>query len=456
MKNKSYTGILFLMSLVQLGLMVLGMSLEGTPQLLVLAASFGMMGLYVWINKKMAKEKERELAQNPDNPPDFLPEKVDGSHSVLLLIDVLTGGMYYLVREGERYLLMKVGGELRGITDTELEPRMYSAAVLEEKKVKHFFLNGREMTYSFRPFRNTTIAQENSGTLRLSWRNNKKSFAVLGTLTPEEVAAFFPGIPNRTSGRVKQKTEKEEQIRAWLEREQDPEKMKKLKFVHWGLNGLTMVTAFFFLFAPSGFYKPLSVLSMVCFGACLVLDILWPAYFSLVEDPKDAKRKNRKPRYCLMLPVLLSTASPTLRTVMDFTFLNMGEWGEIGLWLCGFVTVVCLILGLFAREFRHNKGELVALGFLLLMFGMGFVGQTNYLLDTGEKTVTQNTVLDTRVSSGRTTTYYCTVELPDGTELDVAVSKEMYKTLKAGEKVTLVTCPGGLGISYVFVVSSGS
>ena len=156
-----------------------------------------------------------------------------------------------------------------------------------------------------------------------------------------------------------------------------------------------------------------------------------------------------------MLPVLLSTASPTLRTVMDFTFLNMGEWGEIGLWLCGFVTVVCLILGLFAREFR-NKGELVALGFLLLMFGMGFVGQTNYLLDTGEKTVTQNTVLDTRVSSGRTTTYYCTVELPDGTELDVAVSKEMYKTLKAGDKVTLVTCPGSLGISYVFVVSSGS
>lgn len=456
MKNKSYTGILFLMSLVQLGLMVLGMSLEGTPQLLVLAASFGMLGLYIWLSKKIAKEKERELARNPDDATNSLPEKADGSLAALLLIDVLTGGMYYLVREGERYLLMKAGGELRGITDKDLEPRMYSAAVLAEKKVKHFFLNGREMTYSFRPFRNTTIAQENSGTLRLSWRNNKKSFAVLGTLTPEEVAAFFPGIPDKTSDKVRGKAAKEDKIRIWLKEEQNPEQMKKLKPLHWGLNGLTMVTAFFFLFAPSGFYKLLSVLSMVCFALCILLDILWPAYFSLIEDTRDAKRKNRKPRHCLLLPLMLSSMGPTLRTVMDFTFLDIGEWGELGIWLCGFIAVVCLILGLFAREFRESKGNLALLAVLLAMFCVGFVGQTNYLLDTGEKTVTQNTVLDTRVSSGRTTTYYCTVELPDGTELDVAVSRELYRSLKAGDKVTLVTCPGGLGISYVLVVSSGS
>ena len=101
-----------------------------------------------------------------------------------------------------------------------------------------------------------------------------------------------------------------------------------------------------------------------------------------------------------------------------------------------------------------RMGERICLLLLVLFFS--FVALTftacnlNYALDTGEPTHVPAIVREKHVSTGEMTRYKLTV-IVSGTEMDIEVSRDTYKGLEVGDRVTVDIYDGAFGDAYCYL-----
>lgn len=140
-----------------------------------------------------------------------------------------------------------------------------------------------------------------------------------------------------------------------------------------------------------------------------------------------------------------------LRGLLDYNIFDYSKiWTPSILIALTFIAV--LTIG--NKEFKFNKAKdyLTILGFLIFMLGYGYgtVVTLNCMYDKSEPEIFNATILDKRISSGKSTTYYLELT-PWGQqkEIDeVSVSKNLYNKLGKNDKVNIYFMKGQFDIPW--------
>jgi hypothetical protein len=140
-----------------------------------------------------------------------------------------------------------------------------------------------------------------------------------------------------------------------------------------------------------------------------------------------------------------------LRGLLDYSILDYSK-----IWTPS-ILIALTYIALFTignKEFKFNKAKdyLTIIGFSIFMFGYGYgaVVTLNCMYDKSEPKTFNATILDKRISSGKSTTYYLELT-PWGQqkEIDeVSVSKDLYNNLNKNDKVNIYYMQGKFDIPW--------
>jgi hypothetical protein len=160
--------------------------------------------------------------------------------------------------------------------------------------------------------------------------------------------------------------------------------------------------------------------------------------------------KGESPKHAigLTLPAALPLMVQTLYVSVRYDFLTM----EIWIWSVGIAVAICVVFGLFVREFSERTGDLLALLLLLGLFLSGPIGMVNGLTDWQRPVVYPVIVEDLYIYSGKTTTYHCTVTLQGGEDFAIQITEDQYNDLTVGQQISIAHHSGGLGMEYISFV----
>ena len=85
----------------------------------------------------------------------------------------------------------------------------------------------------------------------------------------------------------------------------------------------------------------------------------------------------------------------------------------------------------------------------MILFGFGTIFQLNYTLDFHNNPSYEVEVVDKREYRGsKSTSYYCSVELPNGEIKEFSVSGSVYEQTDIGEDVLITDYAGAFGIPF--------
>lgn len=185
--------------------------------------------------------------------------------------------------------------------------------------------------------------------------------------------------------------------------------------------------------------EPWFLAYLVCLLTPVVLDILFPTYFTLITEKGGPKHAHD-----LSIPMWVQAVMLILLPMPNW----LDETMFLKLWaVCG--VLVALFMGLLAEEFRRNKGALPAVLFVAGVVGALVVGHINSVFDFAEPETHVLTVEDLDQSrSGKRRTYECTVTLPDGRQAELRISADFFNSLEIGDEVRVEVHVGALGIEY--------
>ena len=194
---------------------------------------------------------------------------------------------------------------------------------------------------------------------------------------------------------------------------------------------------------------------LICLLVFLLLPIFAPAYFTL-KPRRYGAHTFPTVRYSLGVPFFLHMYVLLARTASDFNFLTWGVFGA-GILTALIITGAMLLL---AKEFRVRDWLPAAFLVVMLLCGIGVVGQLNYLLDAAPGRAELAEIVDVDFSAGTSgrysiyqefTRYECTVELANGLELSFKVPFRQTDGMWLGNKVAVEYHEGGLGLEYVSI-----
>lgn len=261
----------------------------------------------------------------------------------------------------------------------------------------------------------------------------KQKYVFSDDYEAEQIDAFFAGTQRFTAPTG---SKKKKNARDWRKARQDPQIYEKL----WLLSPSLTVLSFIFGFA----YRmrggwALYLLSLVWVIAAVALDIVFPAYFTLIPAKKGEKKQARNLIGPLLVHGWLMVVGPG-HNWLDW------KWFWI-LWLvCGVLAV--LVMGFFAEEFKREKSYLIYVLIIVGLFGCIEAGHINEALDFSQPQVYTLEVEDLHYSGGKNSSYKCSVILPDGREAEMEIKANFYKTLEIGDPVRVELSRGLLGIEY--------
>lgn len=263
----------------------------------------------------------------------------------------------------------------------------------------------------------------------------KQRYMLSDDSTQEQMALLFDGVEKFQMPKKKQKNGD------WRKAKQKKELIPVMR----GSKTLLLVAA---LGSSAGLllhHPGWSVLGILVSITCGVLDLVFPQYFTLLDLAKGSKQKHA-------IGLGFSAAMPIMVLALyvfnRYNYLTM----EIFFWSAGLGVLICIAFGLWSREFADRTGDLLALGLLLVMFLSGPIGMVNGLLDLEEPKTYPVMVEEKHISSGKSTSYYCTILLENGESFDLSVSKPDYEQINAGEQIVIAHHSGGLGIEYLSLV----
>lgn len=140
-----------------------------------------------------------------------------------------------------------------------------------------------------------------------------------------------------------------------------------------------------------------------------------------------------------------------LRGLLDFNIFDYSNIWTPSL-LIALTYIALVTIGNKEFKFVKAKDYLTIIGFSIFMFGYGYgaVVTLNCMYDESEPETFNATILEKRISSGKSTTYYLELT-PWGQqkEIDeVSVSKDLYSRLEKNDKVTINFMKGHFDIPW--------
>ena len=331
-----------------------------------------------------------------------------------------------LARDEKAYYIIEVGKKLDYATEEWLESQGVSEELLKELQLPFTYIP-RKMIQSI-----DFTGQKAGDRLHIKLKKDKKVVSLGENLTDDRIREFFDGIL-RT--RIPKENIVNRRNANWRREKRDPVLYKKLWWVSVALGAVSAFSLIGFHQTKSPFWFTLCLVMM---GAPVALDILMPGYFTIFFS-----EKNKKPdAWSLEIPLAISYFGMVfcgrLNTFDDGAFLKIAGLCALGAML------ICLL----AEEFRRKPIWVLmplALGAMCVSFA---VCHANVVYAPEEPQSYVLAVEDTRISSGKNTSYYCTVTLPDGREMELSISRTLYRELEVGDYVRVDHGVGALGLEY--------
>lgn len=352
-------------------------------------------------------------------------------------------GEYLLLQQGQSklFLLLRNGTQFHIVTvdkrlTAEAEEKLLNLYPCSDETLREPGINFRELF----PKGAAVSGPDAGDTVILYMGKMKQKYVLSDDYSMDQVAAFFDGIEWFQPPKNKRKQDPD----AWRLEEQTPALVPVMKRVKQILMVLSILSCGMLVFHPLW-----SLLGIGVSIGCAVLDIRYPAYFTLLDMSKGSKQKHAVGLgFAASLPILVQA----LYVLHSFTFIT----AEIHVWSAAVGILTTLLIGCFAREFRERKRDLFAMVLLLCLFCMGPVGMANYLTDRREpqrETVCiENKYISSGTKSGKK--YMLTICLENGTDVRLQVDRGKYEELSVGDEIAIEIRSGGLGIGYLSLPES--
>lgn len=333
-----------------------------------------------------------------------------------------------LARDEKAYYIVKVGKRLDYATEEWLESQGVSEKLLKELQLPFEYIPKKAIqgvAISGSMVRQNVI---------LHLKSNKRKLTLQRDYDPDWLEEYFKNIPRFIAPKAKP-----EQSGDWREAKQDRALFEKLRFVSPVCMVLGIVGSIgFALTRHWAFFTLCLLLIALEFGLLIGM----PEYFTY-EIPKVARRKHV---WELELPMTVMYLILILSWRMN--------WLDNQLWAVGSVAgiAVAVVLCGLIPDFRSQQWAWLGVLIFGSLGGLVIIGTANEVYDFSENSAYILEVEDTHSNRGRrTSSYYCTVTLPDGREEDLHISRSLYKDLEAGDLVLVEVGEGFFGIEYANV-----
>ena len=231
---------------------------------------------------------------------------------------------------------------------------------------------------------------------------------------------------------------------------------KSIHIISWTLNIASLVCSFLFCVLRTP-YKLWSILCMLCQIVAVALRLLFPASFSLEDESMEKKiaifRKERRKGNLLIPSVIVPGLALTIRCLTDFTFSQDTFLTVLIVALLVAVAIVTLY-GILNKGFRNGVVNAIGIIFATVIVSLGILGQLNYVLDFSEPETYVVEVMDKEQDRGhKSTSYHCTVALPDGEIMELNMGASTYRGIEVGKDVTVTYHGGAFGLPFYIVES---
>ena len=333
-----------------------------------------------------------------------------------------------LARDDKAYYIIEVGRRLDYAMAECMERQGVSEELLKELQLPFEYIPRKVLNgVGFSGYQPGDM-------LYLHLKDGKHILKLAEDVKPDFFRDFFPGTPRtRVPKRIAEKHNPD-----WRKEKRDKILYEKLIWVPAALVFASLLVNF-------GYYQTGNpiwfTLCLLVLAIPVVLDIAMPAYFTIFFE-----EKHKKPdAWSLEAPLMISLVAMMITNrsnILD----DSAFWQIIGI-TASVSGLVCLL----AEEFRRKPIWLLAAVFMGGLFGPFTVAQANEVYALEEPQACILKVEDTRISSGRNTSYYCIVTLPDGREESFSISRRFYNSLEAGDLVRVEIGEGLFGFEYANV-----
>lgn len=333
--------------------------------------------------------------------------------------------LYLLAKDEKAYYIIEVGKKLDYATEEWLEQQGVSEALLKELQLPFEYIPRKVMvSLGFSGYQPGDV-------LYLHLKDGKRILILAEEVDKSLYRDFFPGVP-RTKV-LKQTSER--QNPRWRQEKRDKTLYKKLNWVPAALICASLLVNFGYHQTGNAIWFSLCLLVL---AAPVALDILMPGYFTIFFT-----EKNKKPdAWPLEAPLMISLVA--MMITRRFNLLD----GNALWWMMGIGAGISGLICLLAEEFRRKPAALLASVLAGGMFLSFAVAQANVVYAPEEPQTYILMVEETHKSSGKNTTYYCTVTLPNGREESLTVSRMLYDSLEEGDPVCVELGTGLFGVEY--------
>lgn len=270
------------------------------------------------------------------------------------------------------------------------------------------------------------------------WIGNTVRYTLASNYTDEQLSSFFHGytitrsLPSQRTGLPP----------------------KHIRIISWTLNIVSLICSLLFCILQTP-YKLWSALCVLCPVTAVALRLLFPTSFTLEDGSMEKKigtfRKSHRKGNLLIPSVIVPGMALSIRSLTDFTFPD--NTFTMLLVAAAIISVVAVVLyGILNNGFRNGLVNTIGILFVAVLVCLGVVGQLNYLLDFNEPEAYILEVSDKKVDRGpRSTSYYCTVTMPNGESLEVNMSASTYRGIEVGEEITVIYHSGAFDIPFYTV-----
>ncbi len=186
----------------------------------------------------------------------------------------------------------------------------------------------------------------------------------------------------------------------------------------------------------------LGILMLLWVGVALALYALFPAYYSIFENPRNTKKQSAQSLNYILLMGPMALEYGAFQAGKIF-----GWWRAL---LIGIPIVIALAVLYWKRcpDFYDMKRLVCFLLVGALLCGGPVLG-TNILLDYGPAESIHTEILELeKVNGGRAADRYYIHVLLDGEEVSIPITRQQFQQLETGERVEIELHDGFLGIPY--------
>ena len=343
-------------------------------------------------------------------------------------------GEYLLLQQSEKlYMLLGSGGTYHLVSVDKKLTEEREAQLLRLYPCSDQTLQELGITFKVLKVRGVAASGCDAGEELILYVGKKKHrYGLSDDYTQEQMAKMFDGVEKFPMPKKKYKPAD------WRLEKQKKELVPVMK----GIKTVLLLAA---LGSSAGLllhHPAWSILGILVSVSCGVLDLVFPQYFTLLDLANGSKQKHA---IGLGFPAAVPIMVQAMYVFARYNYLTM----EIFLWSAGLGVLICVVFGLWCRELADRTVDLLAMLLLLVLFLSGPIGMINGLTDRSEPKISTVIVEDKHKSSGKSTSYYCTILLPGGEAFDLEVSRADYDRIETGQNVIIACHEGGLGLEYI-------